>query len=164
MLKTLVAIFSKPVTERSSDHVSFQQVRESVVIDTSACIRAFASANALQTHKSGTSWVPSIKRMQYSCGACVDACPKTTKLDWETFHPDVTKREDTTMHEHHAVQNLVNQAVEKAESKKLLVCFGLITGRIWWWIYRPLFRLKTGTRLKVPHEIKHYLPKLQCNI
>ena len=30
------------------------------------------------------------------------------------------------MHEHHAVQNLVNQAVEKAESKKVVkVCFGL---------------------------------------
>jgi hydrogenase nickel insertion protein HypA len=70
------------------------------------------------------------------------------------------------MHEHHAVQNLVNQAVEKADTKKVIkVCFGLgeLVGFDDESISLYFEQMKSGTPLEDAElEIKHYLPKLQC--
>ncbi len=70
------------------------------------------------------------------------------------------------MHEHHAVQNLVNQAVEKAGTKKVIkVCFGLgeLVGFDDVSIGLYFEQMKSGTPLENAElEIKHYLPKLQC--
>jgi hydrogenase nickel incorporation protein HypA/HybF len=70
------------------------------------------------------------------------------------------------MHEHHAVQNLVNQAVEKAGTKKVIkVCFGLgeLVGFDDESIGLYFDQMKSGTLLEgATLEIKHYLPKLKC--
>ncbi|MBN1603019.1 MAG: hydrogenase maturation nickel metallochaperone HypA [Chitinispirillaceae bacterium] len=70
------------------------------------------------------------------------------------------------MHEHHAVQNLVNQAVEKAGTKKVTkIRFGLgeLVGFDDVSIGLYFDQMTPGTPLEgAVLEIKHYLPKLQC--
>jgi hydrogenase nickel incorporation protein HypA/HybF len=70
------------------------------------------------------------------------------------------------MHEHHAVQNLVNQAIEKAGTKKVnKVCFGLgeLVGFDDVSIGLYFEQMTSGTPLEgAALEIRHYLPKLQC--
>ncbi len=70
------------------------------------------------------------------------------------------------MHENHAVQNLVNQAIEKAGTKRVTkVCFGLgeLVGFDDESISLYFEQMTSGTLLEGAEiEIKHYLPKLQC--
>jgi hydrogenase nickel incorporation protein HypA/HybF len=70
------------------------------------------------------------------------------------------------MHEHHAVQNLVNQAIEKAGNKKVKkVCFGLgeLVGFDDVSIGLYFEQMTAGTPLEGSDlEIRHHRPKLQC--
>jgi len=73
------------------------------------------------------------------------------------------------MHEHHAVQNLVNQAIEQANKNsskkvvKVVFALGDMVGFDDGSINLYYEQMVEGTPLeKAVLEIKHYKPKLQC--
>jgi hydrogenase nickel incorporation protein HypA/HybF len=73
------------------------------------------------------------------------------------------------MHENHAVQNLVNQAIEKAillnakKVKKVIFGLGDLVGFDDGSIGLYYEQMTAGTPLEgAALEIKHYMPKLQC--
>jgi hydrogenase nickel incorporation protein HypA/HybF len=73
------------------------------------------------------------------------------------------------MHEHHAVQNLVNQAIEKANQsgiksvKKIVFGLGDLVGFDDVSIGLYFEQMTAGTPLEgASLEVKHYKPKLKC--
>ncbi len=73
------------------------------------------------------------------------------------------------MHEHHAVQNLVNQAIEKADQqgikkvKKVVFGLGELVGFDDVSIGLYFEQMTSGTPLEgAALEIRHHRPKLQC--